>query len=379
MKSSKDSPIASKVCHEIVTRILKALGTAIEKHDNAMQVQLLNLLKVILFECDFREDHEHCTEILSSESFSDILVFGMRNQVSYVRQHFLEFINQIAPMITEELSEAECVVPIKKLVISMIELLRKVDLSMYGDYHSDTPAKKAAANANEPKIRATILIRKQDHRALDVQDNDNLVINSEMDIQHIVDAIRCIIYHCLEIEYQPKNLEIQEEYDYADIGGFSFKNLFGGGDNKEKLIEKNMYISPLKEAVLECLRPFFISSIYCWTDLSIFLPKDYLFSRTGVCAYNEEDEALTNLMIEDRLPNPDDFVDEDGEGKIKKSKSKRKKKKKVETEEAKEMKTIYGTLNQYIKTESNQTHNLLVNVLKPIAFNYPNQLINEVL
>jgi len=50
LKSSKDTDTATVVAHEIINRILKALSTAIEKHDNAMQVQLLNLLKVILFE-----------------------------------------------------------------------------------------------------------------------------------------------------------------------------------------------------------------------------------------------------------------------------------------------------------------------------------------
>ena len=59
LKSSKESYAASKVAHEIIWRIVKALGTAIDKHDNAMQVQLLNLIKVILFECNFTEDSEH--------------------------------------------------------------------------------------------------------------------------------------------------------------------------------------------------------------------------------------------------------------------------------------------------------------------------------
>lgn len=87
-------------------------------------------------------------------------------------------------------------------------------------------------------------------------------------------------------------------------------------------------------------------------------------------------------MIENKLPNPEDFEEEKEEAEEsgkKRSKNRRKKKKKEPTEEAKEMQQIHGTLAQYIQTESNLTHNILVNVLKPIAFNYPNQLINEVL
>lgn len=51
--------------------------------------------------------------LLSSNIFSDILVSGMKNQVSYVRQHFVDFVIQIVPMMTEMLSEEESIVPIK--------------------------------------------------------------------------------------------------------------------------------------------------------------------------------------------------------------------------------------------------------------------------
>jgi hypothetical protein len=117
-RSSKDSPVTSMAAHEMLPRLMKALSTAIEiKQDNAMQVQLLNLLKVILFECSFRDDTENCCLILSSELFTNILVSGMKNPVSYVRKHFIEFVVQIVPMITEMLPENEALVPVKKLVI----------------------------------------------------------------------------------------------------------------------------------------------------------------------------------------------------------------------------------------------------------------------
>jgi len=53
LRNSKEKPIAPQMAHIIVDPILKALYTSINKRDNAMQVQLLNLLKVILFECQF--------------------------------------------------------------------------------------------------------------------------------------------------------------------------------------------------------------------------------------------------------------------------------------------------------------------------------------
>lgn len=50
LRSSKEFPVSWYVAHDIIGRILKALSQSIEQKDNAMQVQLLNLLKVMLFE-----------------------------------------------------------------------------------------------------------------------------------------------------------------------------------------------------------------------------------------------------------------------------------------------------------------------------------------
>lgn len=124
------------------------------------------------------------------------------------------------------------------------------------------------------------------------------------------------------------------------------------------------------------MRPFFISSIFCWADLSIFLPKDYLFSRKGVASYREEDEALYNAMIEEKLPDEEE-VEERKDSPI--GKKRKGRKKKVIEIDNNELQRINGTLEKYIKTESNFTHNLLISVLKPIAYNYPNQVISEVL
>ena len=174
-----------------------------------------------------------------------------------------------------------------------------------------------------------------------------------------------------------------------DGSGFSFKTIFGGGDAHDKLIDRHMKLSPLKDAVLSSLKPFFISSIYCWTDLSIFLPRDYLFSRTGVIAFRLEDQALVNTMIENTFSNIEGFDepepidihndDDKNDKKHKRRKAKKLKKKKDLEPKPLEMQEVVGTLEAYVKHSTNMTHNMLINVLKPIAFNYPNQLIQEVL
>ena len=386
LKSSKETGVVSMVAHGIIQRILQALSTAIEKQDNAMQVQLLNLIKVILFECNFREENEKCCEILSSELFSDILVNGMNNQVSYVRKHFIEFVVQCVPMITEMLAEEEAVYPVEKMVICLTGILRNVDLSMYGEDSEGTVVSKAPQSSKDQKIRATLLIKKQDQKAFQTNSGDNLVINSELDIQIIIEGIKTIIYHCLHIHPDPSELDFNEEYEYIEGGGFSFKTIFGTSEGHDKLIDKNSKLTPLKEAVLSCMKPFLISSIYCWTDLSIFLPRDYLFSRTGVIAFRHEDQSLINTMIDQTLRNnngeddhEDNYEEEKVSGKKGKKRKGKKKKKLVLEPQPSESHDILGTQESYIKSFSNYTHNMLISVLKPIAYHYPNQLIQVIL
>ena len=79
LKSSKEKPISIYTAHSIVDPILKALMQSIGKRDNAMQVQLLNLLKVILFECKFSGNLENTKKVLTAQSFTDIMVSGLKN------------------------------------------------------------------------------------------------------------------------------------------------------------------------------------------------------------------------------------------------------------------------------------------------------------
>lgn len=96
-----------------------------------MQVQLLNLLKVILFECKFSGNIENTKKVLTASSFTDTMVSGLKNQVAYVRQHFIDFVVVLIPMMRKLLEETDITDCVKEIVQCLISLLRKVDLSIY--------------------------------------------------------------------------------------------------------------------------------------------------------------------------------------------------------------------------------------------------------
>ena len=45
--------LAQEISHVIVTPVIRTLGQAIKAQNSAQQVHILNLLQVILFECNF--------------------------------------------------------------------------------------------------------------------------------------------------------------------------------------------------------------------------------------------------------------------------------------------------------------------------------------
>lgn len=116
-----------------------------------------------------------------------------------------------------------------------------------------------------------------------------------------------------------------------------------------------------------------LSAIDCWKDLPIFLARDYLFQRNGVGPVLERDENLIISMIEKQLPKPEQKQEE--------AKKANPKQKKTEPEVSKETEgdVQTGTFEQYFLKLSNQTHQKFVDLIKPIAFEYSNQLVEACL
>lgn len=104
-------------------------------------------------------------------------------------------------------------------------------------------------------------------------------------------------------------------------------------------------------------------------------------------SYRDEDLNLTNLMLRNKLKNLDgseeseniDFSEEEHKTNKKSKKNKRKKKKKESINKNKGLDEIIGSLKAYIASEANPTQLMLINILKPIAFCYPNQILQVIL
>jgi hypothetical protein len=84
-----------------------------------MQVHLLNLLKVIFFQCQFQTptSKEACERIFKDPKLIGSIIKGMKNEVSFVRYHFIQFATTIMEAMKKLLKPAD----FKDIVTKMIE------------------------------------------------------------------------------------------------------------------------------------------------------------------------------------------------------------------------------------------------------------------
>lgn len=111
---------SNEIAHFIIDPILRTFRQVIDNKNHAMQVHLLNLLKVIFFQCQFvldtPESKADCERIFKDHFFIDSIVKGMKNEVSFVRQHFIQFATMIMPLMNTLIKPSDFTAHIKKFI-----------------------------------------------------------------------------------------------------------------------------------------------------------------------------------------------------------------------------------------------------------------------
>lgn len=96
-----------------------------------MQVHLLNLLKVIFFECNFNESKEACERIYKDPSLIESIMKGMKNEVSFVRFHFIQFATLVMETMKQQLKAADFKNNVTKMIGCYCDLMSHVDVSLF--------------------------------------------------------------------------------------------------------------------------------------------------------------------------------------------------------------------------------------------------------
>lgn len=104
---------SQKIANYLIMPLLQVLEHSIENSDIVMQVQLLNILKVILFQSAYKnisifktstainERKKEISSLLCSKKFIPNLLRGLSTDVSYVRVQFINFLSQCVFVLSE--------------------------------------------------------------------------------------------------------------------------------------------------------------------------------------------------------------------------------------------------------------------------------------
>lgn len=90
---------STQLAYKAVYRVLFSLKKSIEESDGVLQLLLLNILRVIFFDCKIQDEVTACKELVSSKEFSEVYLGVLRNKDTYILSHWVNFIVESLPMV----------------------------------------------------------------------------------------------------------------------------------------------------------------------------------------------------------------------------------------------------------------------------------------
>lgn len=116
-----------KIAESIAHPLLFILRESISSNDEVMQVQLLNLLKVILFNTQsVHQDYKETSiRIFDSSILHQCIILGIQDNYIFVRSHFISFLESCLPIFKNVLEANSHIEIASKLLISISDYLFK--------------------------------------------------------------------------------------------------------------------------------------------------------------------------------------------------------------------------------------------------------------
>ena len=187
-----------KIAESISFPLLKILKESIISNDEVMQVQLLNLLKVILFNTQsvHNEFKNSAKKIFDSTILHDCIILGIQENYIFVRSHFISFLESCLPILKNVLEPNSHIGIASKLLISISDYLFK-RVNLFKTFlNSD--------NKNHIKGENSNILQNQTIERFFIKENyseenkENKVID-ENDVNIILKGIKQILFQFLDI------------------------------------------------------------------------------------------------------------------------------------------------------------------------------------
>ena len=217
--------------------VLNILQESLLTNDEVMQVQLINLLKVLLLST--KEEHlnfkEQSMYIFNNKKLLDCMIKGIQINYIFVRSYFINFVEMCLPVFGNILDKEMNLQIAKKLINTTTDfLVSRVKFNIIKKKSGSKINSMELDEGDKYFIVKNYLGEYKDFKILD-----------ENDINVIIKGLRNILYHFLSIENSNEKInwnEIKKELTSKNINSFSFFSFFKtkkDNTNNSNLNEEN--------------------------------------------------------------------------------------------------------------------------------------------
>ena len=315
----ENKELSAYITHYIIEPLLIVLSHGIGSNDYVMQVQLLNLLNVILFQsnfCTLDEYKSRTVNILSSNMFIPNLLEGLKTEMPYVRVQFINFISMCIGILTEYLKQNELTNCILRILSSYFQIILRKDLEKaenadeFEAFDSDNwtfDNEDISANAKKIRMEGDNSISKDGNKLTESKaktrgsgNTFSLRYQNQNEVFIVLDGVKKILQFFLK--FKPLNEDNSADktanpgiFDYMK-DAFSF-NLFYRGQEVKKEIFNSQFPDTCK-AILDLLHRLVFIYIYCWR-----LSREFRvwsdFTPSGIIPYSFEKYNEINKSLKD--------------------------------------------------------------------------------
>ena len=271
----------------ITEPVLEILYQTIEDRDEVMQVQLLNLLKVLLFDTkgEHKKVKEEAGKMFTNETLRKCLIQGIQTHYFFVRGHFIYFVECCLPIFKEVLDlKIQQDIAIQLIGTTTDFLIQRVSYSKLA--HKDVHKFSHANQKISFFIYKNYLEEYKEYKRYD-----------ENDINIIVKGLKEILFHFLEIKESLLNnvnnwvqfkKNFLSQYKQSSSLGDYLSSLFSKDDFDDK--GNNESNPEMSQNIYRILGDLLSTFVIAWVNHSEnYERKDYCLNNNGILAYVDMD------------------------------------------------------------------------------------------
>ena len=279
----------------IVDPVLNILTESLLTNDEVMQVQLVNLLKVLLLSTkdehlNFKDD---VVSIFQNQKFLNCIVSGIQINYIFVRGYFINFVESCLPIFSNILDKNSNLKIAKRLINTTTDFL--VSRIKYNFIPKNENKFNSMQLHEDDKyfIVKNYIEQYKEFKQLD-----------ENDVNVIIKGLKNMLFHFLNITnpdlspYKINWLELKKEIFNQSSSNFSIFGFLGGGKNSDSKNKENQEQNiEIGIQIIDILQDVIASFCTVWVnDSGLKNSKDFCLNEYGMLANSFEEFSFSEYQ-----------------------------------------------------------------------------------